>query len=39
MPILSDRWAGLEVHQRCGVACLLFPEKGPLRTERQTISL
>lgn len=38
MQILYERCAGLDVHKRSVVACLLFPENGQPRKERQTFS-
>ena len=38
MQILYERCAGLDVHKRSVVACLLFPENGQPRKERQTSS-
>lgn len=38
MQIIYERCAGLDVHKRSVVACLLFPENGQPRKERQTFS-
>ena len=39
MHIVYECCAGLDVHKKTVVACLLFPEHGQQRKERQTISL
>jgi transposase len=36
MQSIHERCAGLDVHKRSVVACLLFPEKGQIRKERRT---
>src|SRR6266513_3438091 len=38
MQIVYERCAGLDVHKKTVVACLLFPEHGQQRKERQTFS-
>lgn len=38
MQIVYERCAGLDVHKKSVVACLLFPENGQLRKEWQTFS-
>jgi len=38
MQIVYERCAGLDVHKKSVVACLLFPEHGHQRKERQTFS-
>ena len=38
MQIIYERCAGLDVHKRSVVACLLFPENGQPHKERQTFS-
>jgi transposase len=38
MQIVYERCAGLDVHKKSVVACLLFPENGQCRKERQTFS-
>jgi transposase len=38
MQIIYERCAGLDVHKRSVVACLLFPENGHPHKERQTFS-
>jgi transposase len=38
MQIVYERCAGLDVHKKSVVACLLFSENGQLRKERQTFS-
>src|SRR5437016_3093530 len=38
MQIVYERCAGLDVHKKSVVACLLFPEHGQQRKERQTFS-
>ena len=38
MQIVYERCAGLDVHKRSVVACLLFPENGQAHKERKTIS-
>jgi transposase len=38
MQIIYERCAGLDVHKRSAVACLLFPEHGQPHKERQTFS-
>jgi transposase len=38
MLIIYERCAGLDVHKRSVVACLLFPENGQPHKERQTFS-
>ena len=38
MQIVYERCAGLDVHKKTVVACLLFPEQGQQHKERQTFS-
>jgi transposase len=38
MQIIYERCAGLDVHKKSVVACLLFMENGQQRKERQTFS-